>query len=82
MEALTGHIMRSLMRFGLFDKQFSKIVHSAFDTRQDNDYEDFYVPSEAEAQEQYENATRFIGEIERKRELFIKGKLSLPTITQ
>lgn len=73
---------RYFVKTGIFEKQLSKIVHSAFDTRQDNDYEDFYVPSEAEAQEQYDNAAFFIGEIENKRKLFIQGKLSLPTITQ
>jgi uncharacterized protein (UPF0332 family) len=81
-QGVMSYFDRYFVKTGIFDKQFSKIVHSAFDTRQDNDYEDFYVPSEAEAQEQYDNATRFIGEIERKRELFIKGKISLPTITQ
>lgn len=42
---------RYFVKTGIFDKRFSKIVHAAFDTRQDNDYEDFYVPSETEAQE-------------------------------
>jgi uncharacterized protein (UPF0332 family) len=81
-QGVMSYFDRYFVKPGIFDKQFSKIVHSAFDTRQDNDYEDFYVPLEAEAQEQYNNATRFIGEIERKRELFIQGKLSLPTIIQ
>jgi len=32
---------RYFVKTGIFDKRFSKIVHAAFDTRQDNDYEDF-----------------------------------------
>lgn len=79
---MISYFDRYFVKTGIFEKQLSKIVHSAFDTRQDNDYEDFYVPSEAEAQEQYDNAAFFIGEIENKRKLFIQGKLSLPTITQ
>lgn len=81
-QGVISYFDRYFVKPGIFEKQFSKIVHSAFDTRQDNDYEDFYVPSEADAQEQHDNATQFIGEIECKRELFIQGKLSLPTITQ
>ena len=81
-QGVISYFDRYFVKTGIFEKQFSKIVHSAFATRQDTDYEDFYVPSESDAQEQYDNATRFIGEIERKRELFIQGKLSLPTISQ
>lgn len=73
---------RYFVKTGIFDKQFSKILHTAFDTRQDNDYEDFNVPSETDAKEQYSNATLFIEEIERKRESFIEGKISLPAIIQ
>lgn len=81
-QGVISYFDRYFVKPGIFEKQFSQIVHSAFDTRQDNDYEDFYVPSEADAQEQYDNSVRFIGEIECKRELFIQGKLSLPAITQ
>jgi len=70
------------VKSGVLDKQLSKIIHTAFDTRQDNDYEDFYDPSEADAQEQYNNAILFIREIESKRQMFIEGKLSLPVITK
>jgi len=72
---------RYFVKTGMFDKQFSKIVHAAFDTRQDNDYEDFYVPSEAEAQEQYDNATQLIREIKQKCELIIQNKLLLPKLS-
>ena len=81
-QGVISYFDRYFVKPGVFEKKFSKIVHSAFDTRQDTDYEDFYVPSESDAQEQYDNATRFIREIEHKRELFIQGKLSLPTISQ
>ena len=72
---------RYFVKTGIFDNRFSKIVHVAFDTRQDNDYEDFYVPSEAEAQEQYDYATQLISEIKQKCELIVQDKLLLPEIT-
>ncbi len=72
---------RYFVKAGIFEKRFSTIVHEAFDTRQDNDYEDFYHPSNAEAQEQYDNATQFLEEVTTKHEQFIQGTLALPTMT-
>lgn len=72
---------RYFVKSGLFEKEFSKIIHTAFDSRQDNDYEDFYVPSKDEAIEQYDNAIRLLGEIEGKRQLFLQGNLSIPEIS-
>jgi uncharacterized protein (UPF0332 family) len=81
---LTNHqyFDRYFVKTGIFEKKFSVIIHTAFDTRQDNDYEDFYVPSKDEAQEQYDNAILLLKEIELKRELFIQEKLSLPSISR
>ena len=70
------------VKTGLFEKRFSTIVHEAFDSRQDNDYEDFYQPTEEEAHEQYKNATQFIEEIKQKHSEFLQGSLSLPTVTE
>ncbi len=72
---------RYFVKTGIFDKQFSRFLHAAFDTRQDNDYEDFYLPSATEAQEQYTNAAKLIHEVEQKRDLFVQEKLKLPIIT-
>jgi len=81
-QGVMSYFDRYFVKSGVLDKQLSKIIHTAFDTRQDNDYEDFYDPSEADAQEQYNNAILFIREIESKRQMFIEGKLSLPVITK
>lgn len=81
-QGVIAYFDRYFVKPGIFEKQFSKIIHTAFDTRQDNDYEDFYDPSEADAKNQYENARLFIREIENKRESFIEGTISLPVITQ
>lgn len=64
------------VRTAVFDKTLSKIAHLAFDSRQDSDYEDFYMPSEKDAQKQFENATRFINEIENKRAKLINQEIS------
>jgi uncharacterized protein (UPF0332 family) len=79
-QGVIAYFDRYFVKPGIFEKQFSKIIHTAFDTRQDNDYEDFYDPSEADAQGQYDNAILFIQEIESKLQSFIEGKISLPVI--
>ncbi len=71
---------RYFVKTGLFDKQFSQYLHSAFDTRQDNDYEDFYRPSADDAQEQYSNAISLVREIKLKLDLFIQEEIQLPEI--
>ncbi|NIA31847.1 MAG: HEPN domain-containing protein [Actinobacteria bacterium] len=72
---------RYFVKTGYLDKQFSKIAHNAFDVRQVSDYQDFQMPTCEQAKEQYDDAERFIAEIARIRGLFIRGALSLPTIS-
>lgn len=72
---------RYFVKTGIVEKRLSTIVHEAFDTRQDNDYEDFYQPTEAEAQEQFEHATQFIHVIKQKHNQFLQGTLPLPPVT-
>ena len=69
---------RYFVKTALFDKRFSEIAHTAFDSRQDFDYEDFSIPSETEALAQFQNAQQLIAEVEEKRTKLIKGDLSLP----
>ena len=64
----------------ILDKEFSKIAHSAFDTRQDNDYEDFYEPTEEESKNQLNNAKRFVTKIEAVLGNMIEKKIELPQI--
>lgn len=68
------------VKTNLLDKRFSIIAHSAFDVRQDNDYEDFYKPSKKEAESQLNDAKDFIKEIKQKRIELINGELPLPKI--
>ena len=71
---------RYFVKTGIFQKEFSKIAHAAFDSRQDYDYEDFYVPTKEQAQKQLEDAQLFIEEAENKRVSIIQGESDLPKI--
>jgi len=73
---------RYFVKTGIFEKRASRIVHEAFDSRQDNDYEDFYVPSEADAREQVANAKHFIGDVTLKHKAFLQGKQALPILAK
>ena len=71
---------RYFVKTQIFNKKFSKIAHSAFDVRQDNDYEDFYMPDEEEAHSQLRDAEIFINEVEIKIMFFINGTINLPNV--
>lgn len=68
------------VKTAIFEKNISKIAHAAFDTRQDNDYEDFYIPSEEEARMQLKEAKYLISEIKVKRKKLINQELNLPVV--
>ena len=68
------------VKTAIFDKRFSEIAHTAFDSRQDFDYDDFVIPTEPEALSQFQNAQQLIAEVEQKRAKLISGDLSLPEI--
>jgi len=71
---------RYFIKTGIFDRQFGKIVHTAFDVRQASDYDDFYVTSEEQAATQFENCSKFIAEVEKKHLLLVEGKITLPNV--
>ncbi|MHB2149750.1 HEPN domain-containing protein [Calditrichota bacterium LG25] len=68
---------KCFVKTGLIDKKFSNIAHTAFDARQDYDYEDFSIPSEYEAHSLFQNAKIFIDEIERLRTRIVEEEISL-----
>lgn len=49
---------------GKIDKEYYKLLASAFDIRNKSDYQDFYVVSGSDAAEQVENAAKFLNKIE------------------
>jgi len=50
------YFQRTYVKTGIFDKAYSDIVMSASIIRNASDYDDFYIASRAESQEQIENA--------------------------
>lgn len=57
--AVIGYFRKNYIKTGIFDKKFSSYIGSAFDTRNDCDYEDFVFISKAEAETQYNRAVEF-----------------------
>lgn len=62
------------------DKQFSQIVHTAFEVRQVSDYEDFNIPTLEQAQLQLDNARKLVQDVELKRKQLINKEIPLPAI--
>ncbi len=75
-----GFFDRYFVKTGLFDKIWSKIVHSAFDARQVSDYDDKPSVSKERAECQLQQAKEFIAEVEIKRAQFIEGQLTLSSL--
>lgn len=71
---------RYFVKTMIIEKKFSKIAHAAFEIRQDNDYEDFYQPSEEESEIQLQNCKDFIMQIESVREKLVKMEIMLPPL--
>jgi len=69
---------RYFVKTRIFSREFSKIAHSAFNLRQDNDYEDFYRPSSEDAEHQIEDANKFLQEVEIVRQKIIHKEIDLP----
>ena len=65
------------IKTGILDKQFSKIIHSAFDLRSDADYKDFVPVNLEDAKNQFENAKLFLEEIKKIRGKIIKGDIEV-----
>ena len=68
---------RYLVKTAIFDKKFSQIAHTAFDSRQDYDYEDFSEPNSNEALNQINEAEVFIREVETKVIQIINTEISI-----
>ncbi|MCI5141419.1 MAG: HEPN domain-containing protein [Candidatus Electrothrix sp. ATG1] len=76
-----GYFDRYFVKTGLFDKEFSKIVHNSFNVRQASDYQDFYIISADQAETQLEGCIKFITEVEQIQTLLLNGTRKLPDIT-
>ena len=55
-----AYFQEHYIKTNVFEKKFSYIVKSAFEIRQESDYEDFCIISKEEVIEQIKNASEFI----------------------
>lgn len=56
---------KNYVKEGIFDKQYSKIIMEAFQIRNKSDYDDYYMVTKSEAEEQLEKAEMFYEEMKR-----------------
>lgn len=59
-----SYFQEHYIKTGIFDIELSRIIQDAFDIRQNSDYEDFYIVSFDDAEEQLQNAKKFCDVIE------------------
>lgn len=60
---IISEFRRLYIKTGVFDTQLSQIISVSFDIRTDSDYDDFFVISKAEVEEQIQNAGYFLQQI-------------------
>ena len=53
------------VKTGVFGKEYSKIITEAFQIRSDSDYDDYYIISKEEVEEQIQHATYFLNGIKK-----------------
>ena len=54
-----SYFQREYVKTELFDKKYSKYLQSAFQIRNSCDYDDFFIVSKQDADEQYQRASEF-----------------------
>lgn len=55
-----AYFQKEYVKTGVFDKQYSKYLQSAFQIRNNCDYDDFFIASKQDAEEQYERAVAML----------------------
>lgn len=56
---VSAYFRKEYIKTEIFDVELSDIISSAFDVRSNSDYDDFYVISKEEVEEQISNSVRF-----------------------
>jgi uncharacterized protein (UPF0332 family) len=59
-----AHFNQFFIHTGKFEKEVYSIITSAYKIREKSDYDDFYIAAKDDAQEQLENAKKFLGIVE------------------
>lgn len=61
---VSAYFRKEYIKTGIFDVELSDIISMAFEVRSNSDYDDFYVISIEEVNEQIENSIRFCDTVE------------------
>lgn len=61
---VSAYFRKEYIKTGIFDVEFSDIISMTFDIRNNSDYDDFYIISIEEVNEQVENAIKFCNKVE------------------
>ena len=69
---IIAYVNQHYVKSGVFDKEFSKLIDSAFRLREKADYEDFYVVAIEDAGKQIEKAETVIAMVEE----YVQGRWS------
>ena len=56
---VSAYFRKEYIKTGIFDVEYSDIIKEAFDIRSDSDYDDFFVVSKSDVEEQIQNAKKF-----------------------
>lgn len=54
-----SYFLENYIKTEIFEKKYSYVIKSAFDVRQESDYEDFFIISKSEVDEQIKNVSEF-----------------------
>ncbi len=74
--AVISYFRKTYIKTGIFDVRLSDIISEAFDIRSDSDYDDFYIVSKKDIEEQIENVKYFYNEIEK----YLEGAVKKPNL--
>ncbi|MBQ7925331.1 MAG: HEPN domain-containing protein [Lachnospiraceae bacterium] len=59
-----AYFQKEFIKTGIFDKKYSKYLQQAFQIRNSSDYDDFFIVSRQDAEEQYKSAAELVAVIE------------------
>ena len=58
-----AYFQKEYVKTGIFEKKYSKYIQTAFQIRNSCDYDDFFIASKADAEEQYQKAVELYGAV-------------------
>ncbi len=67
-----AYFQKGYIKTEIFDKKYSKYVQNGYQVRNSNDYDDFYIVSVTETQEQIEKAEELIKIIKKYLQSYLK----------